>query len=199
MSDTLKSNYAITHNPYGNRVLYFNNRLFTTYSRIAKLCGKELSGVNIDLGSGDKGFSKILELNGIKSLALDYPHFDCEKDGLPITNVDFITMNGVIEHLSSPTHILREIHSALKVGGLLYINTPNFQRDYLNFYNDPTHVKPYTPKSIKAALELMGFKVLFLEPALIEKPSFLWKLPFKWWIAKHIRGGSKSIQVVAMK
>jgi SAM-dependent methyltransferase len=197
----LKTRYAEAHNPYGDRVLYFNNRLFQTYSRIARLIGSELSGVNIDLGSGDRGFSMICEASGIKSLPLDYPHFNCEKDYLPLTNVDFITMNGVIEHISDASHILSEIVKALKPGGLLYINTPNFQIDYKNFYNDPTHIKPYTPKSIRKTLELAGLEVVFLEPALICKSTLFWKLPekVKWWIASNMKSGSKSIQVVGKK
>ncbi len=200
----IKTRYAETHNPYGDRVLYLNGRLFKTYNRISKLInGKELYGINVDLGCGDGGFSKVCEAKGIKTLALDYPRFNCEKDYLPNddNSVDFITMSGVIEHLYDASHILTEINRVLKVGGLLYINTPNFQRDYLNFYNDPTHVKPYTPKSIKATLELVGLKVVFLEPALIEKNNLYWYLPekIKWWVASKIKGGSKSIQVVAIK
>jgi SAM-dependent methyltransferase len=202
--DNIKKRYAETHNPYGDRNLYFNTRLFNTYNRISKLTtGKCLSGINIDLGCGDSGFSRVCNMVGIKSQGIDYPEVDFEKDDIPFktNSVDFITMNGVIEHLSDASHILSEIKRVLKVGGLLYINTPNFQRDYLNFYNDPTHIKPYTPTSIRTILELAGFKVLFLEPALICKNNLYWKLPerIKWFIASKINCGSKSIQVVGEK
>lgn len=200
----IKTKYAETHNPYGDRTLFLNTRLFKTYNRISKLTtGKCLSGINIDLGCGDGGFSRVCVVFGIKSKGFDYPKFDCEQDCLPYADnsVDFITMNGVIEHLYDASHILTEIKRVLKIGGLLYINTPNFQMDYKNFYNDPTHVKPYTPKSIKATLELSGLRIIFLEPALIEKHNLYWYLPekIKWWVASKIKGGSKSIQVVAIK
>ncbi len=202
--DEIKKRYAETHNPYGDRTIYLNNRLFNTYNRISKITlGKELQGVNVDLGCGDKGFSYVCEQKGIKSHPLDYPEVDFETDDLPFKNnsIDFITMNGVIEHLYNSSKLLSEILRVLKKGGLLYINTPNFQRDCLNFYNDPTHVKPYTPISIRRTLELVGFKVVFLEPALIEKSPLYWKLPpkVKWYIASKIKGGSKSIQVVGQK
>ena len=202
--DEIKKRYAETHNPYGERTIYLNNRLFNTYNRICKITlGKELAGVNVDLGCGDKGFSYVGEQKGIKSHPLDYPAVNFETDDLPFKNetIDFITMNGVIEHIYHSSKILSEILRVLKKGGLLYINTPNFQRDCLNFYNDPTHVKPYTPTSIRKTLELVGFKVVFLEPALIEKSPLYWKLPpkIKWYIASKIKGGSKSIQVVGQK
>jgi hypothetical protein len=44
--------------------------------------------------------------------------------------------------------------------------------DYKNFYNDPTHVKPYTPISLKQTFELYNLKTIFLEPGLIEKVGF---------------------------
>ena len=202
--DEIKKRYAETHNPYGERMIYLNNRLFNTYNRISKITlGKELAGVNVDLGCGDKGFSFVCEQKGIKSHSLDYPEVNFETDDLPFKNetIEFVTMNGVIEHIYHSSKILSEILRILKKGGLLYINTPNFQRDYLNFYNDPTHVKPYTPVSIKRTLELVGLNVVFLEPALIEKSPLYWKLPpkIKWYIASKIKGGSKSIQVVGQK
>ena len=70
-----------------------------------------------------------------------------------------------------------------------------------DFYNDPTHVKPYTPISLKRTLELYNVKVIFLEPGLIEKSWFWWQLPYKlkWSVASALIGGTKSIIAVGIK
>jgi len=184
--------------------LYLNKRLFSTYNHIAKrLTGKKLEGVNIDLGCGDKGFSKYCESVGIVSYPYDYPIFDIEKDMLPHENssIDFITMNAVIEHIKDPSNILRESYRVLKSGGFIFIRTPNWKLDWKNFYNDPTHVKPYSPETLRNVLELFVFEVIFLEPGLIEKNWFWWKLPdvLKWKVASVIKGGTKSIIAVGKK
>jgi hypothetical protein len=73
--------------------------------------------------------------------------------------------------------------------------------DYKNFYNDPTHIKPYAPETLKNTLNLFGFDTIFLEPGLIEKSWFWWKLPnnIKWKIASLLKGGTKSILAIGVK
>ena len=57
----IKENYALNHSKKKEKSLKLNKRLFNTYNRIIqKKLGRNLSGVNIDLGSGDKGFSEYL-------------------------------------------------------------------------------------------------------------------------------------------
>ena len=200
----LKAIYAKNHSQPTNNSLILNERLFSTYNRITvKITGNALKGVNVDLGSGDKGFSKYCESIGIKSYPYDYPDFDIEKDALPHRNdsVDFITLNAVIEHINDPSNVLKESMRILKKDGLIFIRTPNWKIDYKNFYNDPTHMKPYSPETLKNVLTLFGFKVVFLEPGLIKKSWLWWKLPYtiKWRTASLIKGGTKSIIAVAMK
>jgi SAM-dependent methyltransferase len=198
----LKEKYALNHSKETEKSLYLNKRLFSTYNRIIiDKYAIELNGVNIDLGSGDKGFSKYCQTIGIKSYPYDYPEFNIEKDILPHNDncIDFVTMNAVIEHIEKPDHIFKEIKRVLKKNGFVFIRTPNWQMDYKNFYNDPTHKKPYAPATLKNALTLFGFDTIFLEPGLIEKSLFWWKLPnsLKWKIASLLKGGTKSILCVA--
>ena len=200
----LKEEYAINHAKVSEHSLYLNERLFTTYNRISKkLKNKELQGINVDLGSGDKGFSKYCESINIKSFPYDYPNFNIEKDSLghEDNSIDFITLNAVIEHIEKPDHIFKEIKRVLKDNGLVFIRTPNWKMDFKNFYNDPTHVKPYSPDTLKNTLKLFGFDCIFLEPGLIEKNWFWWTLPenIKWKVASIISGGTKSILGVGMK
>jgi len=203
-NNTFKAKYAENHTKIDANSSHLNKRLFTTYNRITnKLLNKNLGGINIDLGSGDKGFTRYCESVGIESFPYDYPSFNIEKDILEHkdNSIDFVTLNAVIEHIANPEHIFKEILRVLKKDGLVLIRTPNWQMDYKNFYNDPTHVKPYAPATLKSLLELFGFECIFLEPGLIEKSWFWWNLPekIKWKIASLLQNGTKSILSVAIK
>jgi SAM-dependent methyltransferase len=199
-----KKNYAFNHSKESEQSILLNKRLFNTYNKIAKKkIGKTLSGVNIDLGSGDKGFTNYLQTIDIISHPFDYPTFDIEKDHFELENnsIDFVTMNAVIEHIKKPDSIFKEIRRVLKTNGLVFVRTPNWQMDYKNFYNDPTHIKPFTPISLKNTFELCNFKTIFLEPGLVGKSWLWWQFPdkIKWYIARFIKGGTKSIIGVAVK
>lgn len=200
----LKENYALNHSKKLEQSLQLNKRLFNTYNRITqKKLGRTLSGINIDLGCGDKSFTEYLKTIDIISYPYDYPSFDIEKDQLEHKDesIDFVTMNAVIEHIKNQDNIFKEIRRVLKKNGLVFVRTPNWQMDQKNFYNDPTHVKPYTPQSLKQTFELYNLKTIFIEPGLIEKSWFWWQLPekIKWITASLIKGGSKSITGLAMK
>ena len=199
-----KENYALNHRKKLEQSLKLNKRLFNTYNRITqKKLGRTLSGVNIDLGCGDQGFTEYLKTINIISHPYDYPSFDIEKDQLKHkdNSVDFVTMNAVIEHIKNPDNIFKEIRRVLKINGLVFVRTPNWQMDYKNFYNDPTHINPYTPTSLKQTFEFYNLNTIFIEPGLIEKNWFWWQFPnkIKWFAASLINGGTKSIIGLAVK
>ena len=73
----IKALYAKNHSVINEKSLYLNKRLFNTYNRITKkLLTRELNGVNIDLGSGDKGFTNYCTSIDIISYPYDYPEFN---------------------------------------------------------------------------------------------------------------------------
>lgn len=194
----IKENYALNHSKKKEQSLKLNKRLFNTYNRITqKTLSRTLSGVNIDLGSGDKGFTEYLKTIDIVSHPYDYPSFDIEKDSLKHKDesIDFVTMNAVIEHLKNSDNIFKEVRRVLKLNGLVFVRTPNWQLDYKNFYNDITHIKPYTPDSLEQTFKLYNLKTIFIEPGLIEKSWFWRKLPnkVKWFVASLLKGETKSI------
>ena len=200
----LKENYAMNHSKINEKSLFLNKRLFNTYNRIVlKKLNKILSGVNVDLGSGDGGFGNYLKSINIESYSYDYPSYNIEKDSLKQKDgsVDFITMNAVIEHINNTDNIFNEIGRVLKNTGLIFVRTPNFRMDYRNFYNDPTHVKPYTPIRLKNTFKMYDLETIFLEPGLVEKSWFWWQLPdkIKWLAASLLNGGTKSIIGIAIK
>lgn len=122
----------------------------------------------LDLGCADRFLEPACEAQGWSYLGLDYADLDFEIGRLPAeeNSVDIAISLAVIEHLREPENFISEIYRCLKPGGLVYLSTPNFQLDWKNFYNDPTHVRPYTPESLAEMLRLYGFESAATFPGL---------------------------------
>lgn len=83
---------------------------------------------------------------------------------LQIRDFDVITSFEVIEHINTPLPEVRNIHTLLRIGGLFYFTTPNFnalERKYLGskypVINYPGHLIYFTPKTITRLLKKVGF------------------------------------------
>jgi len=113
----------------------------------------------LDRGCADKYIDHATKYEGWNYIGLDYKDVDFEIEKFPIESdsIEIAVSLAVIEHLKDPENFLREIFRCLKLGGLIYLSTPNFQLDFKNSYNDPTHVRPYTPTSLIVILKLNGF------------------------------------------
>lgn len=86
---------------------------------------------------------------------------------------DLIFAKDIIEHIEDDLLFLENINKHLKDGGLLLINTQNaFSLNYLtkggwrflrgnkNWHGwDQTHVRFYTPKTLKKKLRIVGFEI----------------------------------------
>ena len=199
------------------------SRLLTTYNRLLNYlkCPEITSGKKLlDLGSGDGSFVEICKNMDIDASALDaYSHkINFENDKLPFedSTFDYISLTSLIEHIMNPKTLLNEIYRVLKKEGFIIITTPNFKYSYKIFYDDPTHVRPYTRKSIERLLSFYEFKTIKTVPFLVGKPLFLWNIPFSFKIASLIpfknhelknfflipnflRGKSTAMTTVAMK
>ena len=78
---------------------------------------------------------------------------------------DVIISSEVIEHINNPIEEITNFYRLLRIGGLLYITTPNFncierlllKGDY-NIIEYPEHLCYYTPKTIDFLLSNNGFK-----------------------------------------
>lgn len=170
----------------------------------------------LDLGCADQFLKPACEAQGWNYLGLDYADVDFEIGRLPVeeNSIDIAISLAVIEHLREPENFISEIFRCLKPGGLIYLSTPNFQLDWKNFYNDPTHVRPYTPESLAEILRLYGFESTATFPGLRcknihwyrGKGRFLkayYLLPFRndtrFPVPKFLRGHARSIFGLARK
>jgi len=96
-----------------------------------------------------------------------------EKDKLPFdkNTFDFVWSKSVIEHVSNADNLLNEVYRVLKPGGVCVLMTPDWESQMSHFWEDYTHVKAWTGKSLANALRMKGFD------AVCEK---FYQLPFIW-------------------
>ncbi len=122
-----------------------------------------------------------------------YKQVNLEEGVLPFPDNEFdaIVLTHVIEHLHSPLSLGNEIRRVLRNGGRLYVETPNwksilvpsfgFHRDQLNpfnFFDDPTHIRPWT----KHSLFLFLFQSCHLRVAKIATARIWLRVPFDFLI-----------------
>lgn len=83
-----------------------------------------------------------------------------EEDRLPYEDeyFDVVFSKSVLEHITNYEHYMSEMKRVLKKGGRLILLVPDWETQYKIFYQDPTHVHPYTVCSIERLLKMMEFK-----------------------------------------
>jgi SAM-dependent methyltransferase len=75
------------------------------------------------------------------------------------TNIDFIYMIEVIEHIINPYEVLAKLKRSLNPKGIFFISTPIGRRfEFLtNAFDTPSHIHFFTPKSLNLLLKKSGF------------------------------------------
>lgn len=170
-----------------------DKRLLNTINKFLKFNKlKEIGrGSNLlDLGSGTGSFVNICQEKGVIANGIDAGtnglNLEVEKINFSDKSYDFITMINLIEHLRNHKNIMAEIYRLLKDDGLLIILTPNFKYCYKTFYDDPTHVSPFTNNSLKKILNYYNFNEISNVPFLVNKSNFFWRNRFKYLLASWL-------------
>jgi SAM-dependent methyltransferase len=127
---------------------------------------------------------------GLRTFAID---LSSDRFPLPDQSVDLATALEVIEHLSNPDNMLREVRRVLRAGGHLLLTTPNLaswvNRPLLLFGYQPYncevstevlagvpwrgrtfakpsgHIRPFTLRALKELLTHHGFEVVHVKGA----------------------------------
>jgi len=169
-----------------NKVDYWKNdnrnqlakREFQTISYLLKIFYKyELKdGFKVlDLGSGDQFLKNEFEKRNMHYYSLDISDLDFEKDrfGFEENTFDLIISLAVLEHIKNPDIFLNECHKTLKKNAYIFLSTPNWKYSKNIFFDDVTHVKPYSPESLNELLTIKEFKDIKIMPNL--------RCKSKWW------------------
>jgi len=109
-------------------------------------------------------------------------NLEIEKLPIESSKVACILSFHVIEHLKSPFVYLGEIYRVLKKGGVVFLVTPDWRKQYKTFWRDPTHYHPYDKESLGRLLRMYGFKKVEIKSwgtklGLGKLKSYRW---FKW-------------------
>lgn len=70
---------------------------------------------------------------------------------------DVIFLQSVVEHVHDPVELLMQLREYLQPKGLLIISCPT---PGPHFWDDPTHIRPHTPKSFASLAELCSYNVI---------------------------------------
>jgi SAM-dependent methyltransferase len=143
---------------------------------IAKELGLQWTCLKVlDYGAGEGDVSALLQRMGADVLALDpYGYDACGSKHIPAVRsvqeipagkkFDGIIMTEVVEHLSDPVRMLRQLSSCLREDGWIFLTTPNNKglkarllRDGWRESLNDGHVFLFSWGSLAKALTLAGF------------------------------------------
>ena len=192
---------------------YFESRINTLNDDRANLAQREIATMKIleritktnffkrsttvvDLGCGDRFLEQSFINHGKKyhGLDIDSIDFDDKNMNFNLKGVDLFIAFSLFEHLNDPSIILNQIISSIKLGGYVYIETPNWRYSYKDFYNDHTHIRPYTPESLTNLMTSYGFNKIGVYPNLRCKNDFFYTNKYRFLVASKLPFlGSSSI------
>ncbi|MBI3385344.1 class I SAM-dependent methyltransferase [Candidatus Gottesmanbacteria bacterium] len=177
-----------------------------------KFFPKSVSSI-VDLGCGSGEFLFLSQKIYPKSIGIDLNEGSiktCQDKGLNVKKqnavdthleehvYDIVRAQNILEHLQNPQKLILEAKRLLKVHGFIVIHVPtNFSTNYpiTNFWDDYTHVRPFTKRCLYRLLSDFNFKIIYLRGYTLGRNKFescLGKvlekfIPFNWFaVAKKM-------------
>ena len=184
MSDYLEIFYDKNNKPYTSYPEKFVSHIFQKYEM------KEGQSL-LELGVGRGEHLRLFNKSGLKVSGLDISKkskelcpdmdirvldADSEVWPYPDNSFDFVYSKSFVEHLQQPTKYFLEALRVLKPGGVIITLTPSWQSQYKTFFDDYTHVSPFTLVSLKNIQICCGFESA--ESDKFRQLPITWKYPF---------------------
>lgn len=151
---------------------------------LVKRFGISVGSSLLDIGAGRGEYVYAFNALGLAANATTFP---LEGNWASTTTqaYDVIFCKSVLEHIENTQRFLFNARQALKADGLAIFLVPDWNSQWRTFYDDSTHIKPFTLPGLRQALLLAGFKH-------VECQYFI-QLPFTWrhhalsWIPYLVR------------
>jgi SAM-dependent methyltransferase len=183
-SNYLDVRYSETARPYTEYPGQLTEHLTREY--LAGYRGSKL----LDLGCGRGEFLHGFARQGFDAMGIDRsrpsePKFsepviegDYEKSGLPFANSEFSVLfsKSVFEHMTDISALLRECHRVLSPAGRMVTLVPDWTAQWRHFYDDWTHVRPFTLSGLRECIACHGFQVR--EALRFRQLPLLWEHPY---------------------
>lgn len=153
------------------------------YTRLFLQWGMKVSCVDIDPSLRDF----------YTGLGCDFEKVDLRSQKLPHCdgNFDVIWCSHVVEHLRDPLAFLDECKRVLRSGGHLILRTPDVKKIRFAFWDDPTHVQPFTRMSLGNILVMAGFRLIHCGNCELPNIRGLHRIrAFQWWPSLLFKGGN---------
>ena len=171
---------------------FFKNQRDKYFKKILSNHFKNIPLV-VDIGCGQGDFLTQAKELRINAEGIDDKEFwvtRCVKKGLKAkkgsifeipyddNSVVGVFLQSVLEH-TDPVKSMKEISRVIKNEGIVAISCPTPEK---HFWDDPTHVRPYTIKSLSTLFEMFGFKVTHKNYVFAELlgMTVTWNGLFKW-------------------
>lgn len=108
---------------------------------------------------------------------LDIDLFDADQNVWPYDDdtFDIVYSKSFIEHLNNPLLYINEAYRVLKPGGVLLTLTPDWEVNYKKFFDDYTHVSPFTILSLGNIKASGGFQDITVTK--FRQLPIVWKFP----------------------
>lgn len=194
MPNYLKVRYDKNTKPY---TAYPSRLCRYLFERFGMKNGDKFLDIGCGRGEFTKGFKDLgLEVSGIDREKGDSEMLqgievslssDLENNPFPFENssFDIVFSKSVIEHISNPNNFMRETLRVLKPGGRVITMTPDWHSQMFIFYDDPTHVHPYTQTGLRDLIAMHGLKESKAE--LFYQLPAVWRYPFLKIICKSLQ------------
>lgn len=128
----------------------------------------------LDIGAGAGTHTAAFNKLGLRASGITKQDVNLESGMIPYrdNSFDVVFCKSVLEHIRNTNSVMTETLRVLKPGGMAIFMTPDWETDYKFFWDDPTHIKPFTKKGLLSALMLYGFTDIDCK--------HFWALPFLW-------------------
>lgn len=141
------------HLPDGAHLLEIGSGFGAFLGAAATLQGVRLSAVEPDVANR----RRLLE-----SANVDFvPGIEAVSPG----SIDVVVAFHVLEHLADPLASLKDVHTALKVGGRAFVEVPDLMQGLLSAsYVHPAHLSYFTVSTLSRLAGAAGFRIVHVGP-----------------------------------